>query len=167
MRPNEKTLFKEEQQFRQYWLWAIMAMAFLFSTGIIIMVARSEEASSNEAYIAAFILLPVFALTFYLMYISKLETLVTEKGIYFRWAPYFRKYNFISHAEIEKAEERKSPFGQYGFHLIPTYGRVHNVHGRQGVQLYLKNGKKIYLGSQDVIMLKKAVDRVISKQIQS
>lgn len=148
------------RQSRIWWFFvAMMVIAF----GLIVMLALQGKIPPEEVLVTFLILVPAFAAAFYLMYAAKLETNVREEGVYYRWAPFFRKPFFIPGESIERVEERKSPLLQYGFHLFPTYGKVHTVSGRQGLQFYLSDGRKIYIGTQELFRFRKALEAITSK----
>lgn len=140
--------------------WFFMAM-MLITFGLIVVLALRGAIPKEEVLVTFLILVPTFMATFYLMYTAKLGTEVREEGVYYRWAPFFRKSFFIPKESIERFEERKSPLLQYGFHLFPTYGKVHNVSGRQGIQFYLVGGEKIYIGTQELFRFRKALEAIM------
>lgn len=142
--------------------WLFVTMTFI-AFGLVVVLAIRGDIPKEELRIVFALLLPAFALAFYLMYTATLETEVREEGVYYRWAPFFRKPFFIPTASIERVVERKSPLLQYGFNLFPTYGKVHTVSGRQGIQFYLTGGKKIYIGTQELFLFLKALEAITSK----
>lgn len=142
--------------------WLFVTMTFI-AFGLVVVLAIRGDIPKEELRIVFALLLPAFALAFYLMYTATLETEVREEGVYYRWAPFFRKPFFIPTASIERVVERKSPLLQYGFNLFPTYGKVHTVSGRQGIQFYLAGGKKIYIGTQELFLFLKALEAITSK----
>lgn len=151
---------------RQSDIWWFFVAMMLIAFGLIVLLAVRGEIPQEELLVAFGILIPSFTAAFYLMYAAKLETEVREEGVYYRWAPFFRKPFFISRQSIERTEERKSPLWQYGFHLFPTYGKVHTVAGRQGIQFYLTGGKKIYIGTQELFRFRKALEAITAKNKQ-
>jgi hypothetical protein len=161
MTPSGKILFHEEQRVRESRIWWFFVAMSVLSLGLIAVLGLRGEFPKGEFAIAVAILLPTFAASFYMMYASKLVVDVSEEGVYYRWAPLMRKPLFISKDNIVRAEERRSPFMQYGFHLFPGYGKVHNVSGRDGIQFYLTNGRRIYLGTQDVFRFRKALQSIL------
>ncbi len=59
--------------------------------------------------------------------------------------------------DIERFEIRKAPFAAYGSKWKFGYGRVHNLSKTEGIQLYLKSGKKIFFGTADKTDFEKAI----------
>lgn len=161
MIPSGKILFHEEQRMRQSRIWWFFLAMSVLSIGLIVVLGLKGELPKGEFALALSLLIPAYAVSFYVMYASKLVVDVSEDGVYYRWAPFMRKPLLITKDSIARAEERRSPFMQYGFHLFPGYGRVHNVSGREGIQFYLTNGRRIYLGTQELFRFKKALQSIL------
>jgi hypothetical protein len=94
------------------------------------------------------IIVTLFILTMLLLfYFTKLETRINDDGIFYKWTPFNRKYKKIAWGDISKIELIKYGFVGYGWRLT-QYGTVFNVNGNMGLQLILKTGRKIVLGTQ-------------------
>lgn len=103
-----------------------------------------------------------------LIFSMSLRTRIDEKGIVFSFKPFVRNKNY-SWTEIEKAWVRKykpiSEYGGWGFKggFMRKAGRAYNVWGDKGLQLRLKNGKHILIGTQNheelVIFLKRLKEK--------
>src|ERR1700730_17475392 len=107
---------------------------------------KPQEASKLFLSLLAVLVIeiPIFLLLFY----SKLETIVVPEGLGYRWWPLQGKYRMIFKEDIIDIGLRKSPPFTYGLHWMPGYGWGNNMRGRKGIQIKIKSGKKIYLGSQ-------------------
>jgi hypothetical protein len=160
-------LFKESQSFRVKWLWAVIILCSLSSVGLTLGLAMAEKESMKEAMITFTFVIPLEALILYLFYIARLETTISTEGIYYRWRPFQRKSRFISKDEIAKAELRPVPSLNYGYHWVPGYGRAHIMAPGKGMQFVLKNGKKIFLGTQKNTALQLAIEKImtVSQQV--
>ena len=119
---------------------------------------KPQEASKLFLSLLAVLVIeiPIFLLLFY----SKLETIVVPEGLGYRWWPLQGKYRMIFKEDIIDIGLRKSPPFTYGLHWMPGYGWVNNMRGRKGIQIKLKSGKKIYLGSQQIEELKTALGAI-------
>jgi hypothetical protein len=160
MDTNGKILFEEAQLFKVKWLWILMVLCILSSMGVIVGIALVEK--SRESWLALAFVVPFEALILYLFYIVKLETVITTEGIYYRWRPFQRKGWFIPKQDIETAEMRNGPVLNYGFNWVPGYGRVHNTGPGEGIQLRLKSGRKIFLGTQTPASLQTALGKIMT-----
>jgi hypothetical protein len=163
---NSKSItFHEEQRFRQGWVLILILVAVLAPIAILtseLINGRLDKIDFTLAIIAVVAVeLPIFLLVYY----SKLETMVTAEGLGYRWRPLQTKYRMIFKDEVLDIGIRKSPAFNYGVHWIPGYGWVHNVRGRMGMQMKLKSGKKIYVGSQRINELKAALEKLLNKRI--
>jgi len=98
-----------------------------------------------------------------LIFIFKLSTRIDEKGIHYQFFPFHFSMKTLLWSEITKAEIRTyDPIGEYGgwglrYSFNKKKGNAVNVSGDIGIQLTLKNGKKLLIGTQK----KEAVSRVL------
>ena len=92
-----------------------------------------------------------------------LQTKINVDGVFYKFGIIHFKFKHIRWDEIEKIYSREyKPIKEYGGWGIKgswKRGKAYNISGNQGIQLELKNGKKILLGTQkpqevDEILLK-------------
>lgn len=144
--------FEEQQQFRQRWTYIIYILLFallgLFVYADIQQIIFGRPFGDKPASNAALLVITLFILVLLvLLYQAKLETLVTDDGVYFKWKPFQKTYRKFAWSEIVKAEIIRFGFIGYGWRLT-SYGTIYNVAGDKGLQLHLKSGKKVVLGTQ-------------------
>ena len=154
-------LFRETQQFRVQWLWWLIILCVVSSIGLIVGLAFTEQETRADSWIALAFVVPLEAGMLYLFYIVKLETVVSDEGVFYKWGPFFSQYNFIAVTDIAQVTLRKGPSLSYGFHLIPGYGTVHNTGPGKGIQFVLKNDKKIFIGTQKLNNFQSAIESII------
>lgn len=138
---KNETLFTEKQRFTQWWLWLIM----------ILVVASAFYYEESTLEMAVALIIPIF------LFVLSLETEISKEGISVRFFPFHLKKKFFSWDEIAKAEVREySPLLEYGGWGIRRgkSGVAYNVKGNMGLQLVLKSGKKILIGTQKTEELK-------------
>jgi len=153
----EKVLFREEQRFTQWWLWLILGSALLV---IIIPITNelstqswdtSSEVFSRLIIYGSVSVLFIVAVAIVLL-LSRLKTKITYDGIFITYPPLKRKLYRIKVQEIERFEIRKyrakREYGGYGFRSRRTSGQAYTISGNIGLQLSLKNGKKLLIGTQ-------------------
>ncbi len=173
----EKVLFREEQKYRQPWVWLIIVPAvagalIYFTWGINQQVIHDKPFGENPLpdagliIVAAFSILITVGLTI-LFYTMKMVTEIRSSGIYFRYPPLMRKFKFISRDAIESYQVRNykpiKEYGGYGIRVkLKSSGTAYNVRGKIGLQLVLKNGDKILLGTQR----KEAIGLAMSKMMR-
>ena len=164
--------FTEEQRFKQIWVWAIVILASALPwIGLFIQVILGNQIGDNPApdlLIIVFWIL--FGIVFPLMFYStRLITMVKEDGIYLRYIPFHFKFKIYPLDEINKFEARKyRPIYEYGGWGIRYgfKGMAYNVYGNMGIQLTLKNKKKVLIGSQKSDEFYEAIVKAINQKNQ-
>ncbi|MBO9563585.1 MAG: hypothetical protein J7621_12455 [Niastella sp.] len=168
LKPTGKILFKEVQQFRQLWLWAILISSALMPIGIIVAVMSQDKKTGLwEKLLVVGIVLGTFAINAIIFYIIRLETVVTEEGLFYRWWPFVKKYRMFRWQEIATITVRKYPYFKYGYHITREYGKVHNTNGNKGIQFVLQNGKKVYIGTQKLNVLQYTLEQIRPVTVES
>jgi hypothetical protein len=148
-------VFIEEQRFTQWWLYIIMIIP-LFVV-IFPFIFNHEEMNNNkEAILGISISLLIMIAIIGLVLFIRLKTKIDEQGIYYQFFPLNFNQKFISWNDISKCYVRKyKPILEYGGWGIKSRiffrnsnGVAYNIKGNIGLQLKLKNGKKILIGTQ-------------------
>ena len=145
-------VFKEEQRFTQLWLIVLMVISITVPILIIVQEYTKENTkiTTNQLVLTLLGIL-VSAL---LIFIFKLTTRIDEKGIHYQFFPFQFKLKLISWNEITRAYIRiYDPIGEYGGWGLKggwskSKGKAINVSGDIGIQLELKTGKKLLIGTQ-------------------
>ena len=155
-----KVLFKEEQQFRQWWhivlilaatVPAMITCIYTLYQQIVVGVQVGDSPAPNVVMIIVFIVLGVVLWVYFSL---KLEVWIDQDGIHYRFFPLVFKNQFISKEQIQRFEIRKyKPIIDYGgWGVRRGFGRrwqrAYNVSGNIGLQLYLINEKKVLFGTQ-------------------
>lgn len=153
--------YKEEQRFNQWWMWAIIipvviGMMILFCHKLYVWFMLDENIPEDiELYYQVLII--VFAMVFtmalaYGIFIAKLETQIKNGAIHYRFIPFIFKWRKIVKSDITDWSVRQyNPIAEYGgWGVRFTFGksRAVNVKGNKGLQLVLKSGKKLLIGTQ-------------------
>lgn len=155
-------VFTEEQRFLKFWI-PLLATISIISLVLIIKDYNLERGMEGNIGLAVSILIIVATLV--LLSFMKLTTRIDETGIYYRFSPFHLTDKFVPWNGIDKAFVRKyNPVLEYGgwgmksFNLINRRrGVAYNVSGTLGLQIILKNGKKILIGTQK----KEEVERIL------
>lgn len=160
---SNRILFSETQRFRQWWLWIILiGVNGLFIVSLIqefVLKTPEPGQGMNTALILSGII-PLIITVFFLN--IKLETEVKEDGIYVRLFPLHLKYKFFAWSDIASAEVRTyKPIKEYGGWGLRGMGKnmAYNVSGDQGLQLVLKTGHRLLIGTRQP----EAIDNILKK----
>lgn len=145
-------IFKEEQRFTQTWLIAIIAISTLIPVVTLVNEYIDGKTSLNSLLRTMGIIIIVSSLIFFF----KLKTRIDENGIYYQFFPFHLSLKKIAWHEISSAKVRKyDPIYEYGGWGLKgsalwnrKKGVAINVSGDIGIQLQLKNGKKLLIGTQ-------------------
>lgn len=168
-----KVLFKEEQQFRQWWYIVVILLSVtpLIGMGIYVLIQQGIKGipvgdKPGPTWLSAPMILTAIGLL-WMSYVMKLEVWIDQAGIHYRFFPMIRKERIITFAEIKKYEIRKySPiidYGGWGTKKSLRWGKAYNVSGDNGLQLYLNNGKKVLFGTQKPQAMIYAIDAAIKE----
>lgn len=167
----EKLLFKEEQRFKQTWLWITLVVsmwlpAFIVSYQLVNAWKSNSDDKLLLLFVFIFLLIVAFGFT-WLFRKMKLLVEVRSDGVWFKFPPLLYKWKSIKTEEIEKFEVRKyKPIAEYGGWGIKTRWKsrsvAYNVSGNIGLQIYLKNGRKILLGTQKKHAIEFAMDKLMN-----
>lgn len=159
------TPFSETQYFRQKWLWAIIIFFPAFSLyGIyeqIIMGNPIGDKPISDTGLIWFTVLIGVGLPI-LFYNIRLKTRVSKEGLHYQFFPIHLRERLITFEDIESFKARKySPLKEFGGWGIRFgfEGKAYNVSGEEGLQLVLKNERKVLFGSQKAKEFEKAMKK--------
>jgi len=173
----KKIYFSEEQCICGFWLYTFTVIVYaipiiptlvaLYSQVILGIPYGDEPTTDRALLILLLFLIAMLILTLLLFSKMKLIVRVNDQGLWYRYPPFIVKERLIGKDEIEKYELRKySPIREYGGWGIryswSKGGKVYNVKGNIGLQLYLKDGKKILFGTQQGEDFLRAMDKLKS-----
>jgi hypothetical protein len=147
---NNETLFREEQRYKQWWLWVVLlGAAGIFLFIIFRQVNKIGSAVHNSPgvlWVAGII--SVLVIVFFSM--VKLETEVKKDGIYVKFFPFNLSWEKYSWDRLRKIYVRKyNPMTEYGgwgkrFGFFGK-GNAYTISGNKGLQLELTDDKATLL----------------------
>lgn len=145
-------IYREVQQFRQKWLWAFLLILLAIFWG------EFYRAASHRLTAPVILNLILFngavpVLLLLLFWKARLEVRFDREGLNYRFSPFQLRERRISWEEVGKAYLRTyRPIWEYGGWGIRTNwngkNAAYNVSGDQGLQLELKNGRRLLFGTQ-------------------
>ncbi|WP_179018353.1 hypothetical protein [Winogradskyella forsetii] len=147
-------IFKEEQRFNQLWLIVLLLVSIMVPIAIIISEYIENPSSFSISELISII--GVMILASGIIFLFKLNTRIDEKGIHYKFFPLHWRFKTINWSQIDNAYVRTyNPIGEYGgwglrggFFWNKSKGKAINVSGDVGIQLVLKSGKKLLIGTQ-------------------
>ena len=147
-------VFKEEQQFTQLWLLVLLALCLIVPVTLIIKEYTQQNSTMSSTEFI-FVLLGIVT-SFAFIFIFKLTTRIDEYGIHYQFFPFHFSLKKIAWSEINKAYIRTyDPIGEYGGWGLKggllwnkKRGTAVNISGDIGIQLELKNDKKLLIGTK-------------------
>lgn len=174
MNKPSKVLFSEEQRFRNHPLIILVFAVLLAVIGLqvfglysqlILKKPWGEHPGSDDTLLITSVAVIVSVIIFALMFVSlRLITEVREDGLYFRFPLLINKWRSIGCNDIERFEAGKyrpvRDFGGWGIRVKPFRSKAYSVRGNQALKLYLKNGKKVFFGTQDPDGIRRAMEKM-------
>ena len=173
----ERVLFTEEQRFTQKWLWVLLIGATLISIVPTIIGIYSQEIlkkpwGNNPAETGILYLILLFELVIMggiilLIYKIRLKVEIKTESLWFSFPPLARKWKCIKKEEIARFETRTyRPVAEYGGWGIKgsNKNKAYNISGNVGLQLYLKNGRKILFGTQEGPAMEYAMRKMMDSE---
>jgi hypothetical protein len=159
--------FEEIQRFNQVWIWIVIVGVSLISVVQIPLVLLTSAGS--EPMPTSSILVIIFSLVFViglnaLFFFSRLITKIDSSGVGITFKPFINKQQLFMWEDVEKAYVRKyKPLWEYGGWGVRYRwnSRAYNTSGNVGLQLILKTGKKVLIGTQKSQELESYLKRYI------
>jgi hypothetical protein len=158
--------YRENQKFNEPAIWIGLIMSGIvvvgiFGLGFYRQIIQGRQFGNNPMsdtglIVASALVICLFLLVFLLFGFAKLTTEIDRHSIAFRFFPFHFKFQQIGWDKIEKFEViTYKPIRDYGGWGIKfgKKGKAFNVAGDKGLQLQLKSGKSILIGTQKVVEL--------------
>ncbi len=159
------TYFKERQKFTQIWIWIIIIGTTglwcyaKYQTYFLKQAFGNIEPTDNIFHIVDLIM----GLMLLLFLTANLKTEIRKDGLYYKFFPIQFRFRHIKWENVKTMKLRQySPIGEYlGWGIrFGLSGRAYNVKGNKGLQLVLKNGKRILFGTQQSDELQQAIEKL-------
>lgn len=168
----DKILFTERQKLKQAWIWLVLAclelgiFSWLTYRQIVQNIPFGSNPMSNTGIIVLTIVLFVLFIGLYFLFDNSiLKVEIYENYMAFQFKPYQLKVHKIFWTDVSKVYIRDykalKEFGGYGFNKKNLkYGSAHILSGNKGLQLHMKDGKKLLIGTQRGEYLQSALKRI-------
>ena len=177
----EKILFQEEQKNDQRWLIIVLLISMFaaitpFVYGIysqeVLHVPFGDKPASTGTLVAIGIgVIAVIAAVNYLIIKMTLKVKITSDALWVSFPPLIRKWRKITPSMIERYEFRTynahREFGGHGIKRKARRGSAFTISGKEGLQLYFTNGKKLLIGTQKKQAFEYAMKKLMETEIRS
>lgn len=164
-------IFQETQKFNQ---WPMRLISLGLSAFLLFSLYQwfvAKDAVGNvppDDDIGQLVVVLVLALTLLLFYLLQLKTEIDERGVHYKFLPFHFKNKTIPWKDIKECYVRTySPimeYGGWGYRISLKNGKAFNVSGSKGIQLILKSGKKILIGTQKESEATLVIHRYLKKE---
>ena len=148
-------LFSETQRFNQWWIqlinFTVLGLLVYFLYKWFVLDEAVDKVSATNAT-GQIVVIVTMVLSFGLIYLFRLKTRIDERGLHYHFLPFHFSEKTISWYDIDKCYIRNyrpiAEFGGWGYRISAKHGKAFNVRGSQGIQIELKDGKKLLIGTQ-------------------
>ncbi len=165
-------VFSETQRFNQWWLQLLFIALILFVGYSIYQWYFTNEAvgnvGPNDSFGQLIVIVSIFPILI-LFYYLKLRTEIDESGIKFQFLPFHFSAKKIAWTDIQNCYVRTynpiMEYGGWGYRTSLGKGRAFNIKGNKGIQIELKSGKKILIGTQKQEQAKKVIALYLKEKV--
>jgi hypothetical protein len=163
MKQTEPVRFREEQTFRQWWMWLLVGgLAALQWWGFVQQIVLGKPFGNKPAPDWMMVILWLafgFGLPLLFLYM-KLTVTVTDDAVDIQFRPLVRRtipLSSIAHVEARTYAPLRE-YGGWGIRGGLRGKRAYNVNGDRGVELTLADGRKVMVGSQRAGEMAQAIE---------
>ena len=138
-----KDVYTEKQNFFTWWLIALVILICIFQ---VIPFFQGNQQLNTSNYVAiAILFVVIFAFA-----LIRLHTSINNLGITIRFVPFVRckTWRWEEISDIYIREYTLTDFGGWGYR-VGKNGLAYNTKGKYGLQLVLRNGARIMIGTQN------------------
>jgi hypothetical protein len=157
-------MFKENQKFNRGWLvFILLPLLGLFIFGFVrpsVLQKPFNESPWPAFFLLSFSVLSVFSIVF--LFRIQLKTKVDGLGIHYQFSPFHKRSRLIQWGNLNEASIRKyKPIKEYGGWGVRygMHGKAYTIAGKYGLQLVLKDGKKLMIGTQQPEVLQELLKK--------
>ena len=165
--------YSEIQRFRQPGLWSILITVWILVIGTLGSVLNrqlvqdisNDNSSMNDSGLKVSLILAIVLVTALIVLFAKakLITQIDKKFISYKFFPLHKSYRKIAWKSVSKCEVvTYQPVSQYGGWGIRAgkNGKVFSVSGNRGLQIVLRTGERILIGTRKANELSMAINKL-------
>ncbi|MEM9681270.1 MAG: hypothetical protein AAF901_13185 [Bacteroidota bacterium] len=157
-----KIQFQEKQSFVGTWMWYLVIGISILSVGG---TALSWFHSHNSEALVGLSIASISVVGVITLFsTSRLEVIIDEHTLYYKYPPFICSEKQISREDIKEIYVRNYKplfeYGGWGYRTSLRNGKALNISGDIGLQLVLKNDKRLLIGTQKKEAMEQAVRRL-------
>lgn len=147
-------VFVEEQKFSRWIILAIMLIPLIAGIASLFIEDKESLGLNQEGVLGLTFTFSIVALVLLFILSIQLKTKIDEQGIYYQFFPIHFSQKFISWGDLKSCEVIKynslTQYGGYGYRIsfFKNKGTAINIGGDHGIQLVMKSGKRLLIGTQ-------------------
>ena len=165
--------YSEIQKFRQPWLWSIIITVWISVIGALGFVVNrqlvqdisNDNSSLNDNGLKASLIVAIVLVTALIVLFAKakLSTQIDKKFISYKFYPLHKSYRKIAWKSVTKCEvvtyQPVSNYGGWGIRARKN-GKVFSISGNRGLQIVLRTGERILIGTTKANELSMAINNL-------
>ncbi len=169
---TQQIIFSEVQRQNQKWIYYLILIILLIAIlGFIQQVIFNKPFGTHPVadwLLMVFMLIPFLLILF--MRSNILRTTITKDQVSYQFRPYHSVERVIDISDIDKCYVRLyNPVKEYGGWGVRASvkkggGKALNMAGKYGIQLELKDGRKLLIGTQDPGKASSALNILFNQQ---
>jgi len=151
---KNNVVFREVQYFRQKWVWiSVGVILFVYGYSLVSELVNTNNVGENQAFFDILYISIIPAVLITILMFTRLVVEIRTYGIYYQLFPIHIAGCMVLWTDIEKYYVRTyNPMNEYeqpGFRFnFMGKNKAYHVMGNEGLQIELKNGSNILLGTQ-------------------
>jgi hypothetical protein len=160
-----KRYFEERQRMNQWFIWVVLLLINgVTAVSVYVQIIEKQPVGNNPMSNVGLIILSVLMVAFTVFILSvRLETQILGDHITYKLSPFHLKARIVKFDELQSIGVRKyNPILEYGGWGLRGFGKniAYNISGNQGIQLELKTGQRILLGTKNPKAVQEALQAV-------
>ncbi|MFD2552796.1 hypothetical protein [Sphingobacterium tabacisoli] len=156
-----RSFWREKQSFMSVWLFSLLIIILLIACRDV----YQDYKNTGEwmLNVGVWIIVPVLL---YFIF-SRLCTTIDNKGVEISFIPFAwrKRWNWDSIGNIEVRKYDLIEFGGWGYR-VGRSGVAYTCKGRYGIQMELKNGKKVLIGTQKQDEVDEFIKEIINSNVK-
>ncbi len=159
---TSEILYTETQRIKT-WLWLLILAIISIGVYAAIKDLTIKTITANSINMVVLIAIPLLLIVF--LALLKLETQITQHGIYVKFFPFHFQFKFYSWHDILSIDvityKPLMEYGGWGLRWsLKGNGKAYTMSGNNGLKLILRNNNQLLIGTTNATELKTIIDAI-------